>query len=54
MVVDFMKDFLFLDEVIKFKNRQPMKFANGRYTIYLCRLIKVPKTWQSKPIKQFP
>jgi len=35
MGVDSTKDFLFPDEVIKFKSRQPMKFANGKYTIYL-------------------
>lgn len=31
----FLKDFLFPDEVMKFKSRKRMKFAGGRYMIYL-------------------
>lgn len=26
-----------------------MKFANGKHTNYLCRLIEAPKAWQGKP-----
>ena len=26
-----------------------MKFADGKHTICLCRLIEAPKAWQGKP-----